>query len=327
MNSLVSILIPIYNTEHWLGETIESALGQTWQNIEVILVDDGSTDHSLAVARRYESGQVKVIAQVNRGQSAAENRALQEAQGDFITYLDADDLLDPAKTERQIHLLENVGPGFVASGEWGRFYTQPTEAEFRPNPLWIDLAPVDWLVLAFEGNLMMHGASWLIPREIAEKAGPWNEKLSLINDFDYFSRVLLASQGTKFCRGAKSYYRSGNANSLSAAKSRSAWESAFLSLTLGTQNLLAVDDSPRTRHACATVFQRFIYDVYPDVPDLQAQALKNVKALGGSNLLPPGGKHFQTLSRLVGWKRAKQIQTWVYARSRGRSSLRANMQA
>jgi len=312
INPLVSIVIPAFNVEAWLAETLESALAQTWQNTEIIIVDDGSTDNTLAVAKTFASSKVKVISQENKGQSAAENRALQEAQGDFIEYLDADDLLAPDKIERQIHLLGDSNSEFVASGEWARFYQSPEEALFISQPLWVDMSPIEWLICAWEGHYMMHGAAWLVPRHIAERAGCWNEKLSLINDFDYFSRILLVSQGVKFCQGARTYYRSGNTNSLSGSKSRKAWESAFLSLELGTNNLLDKEDSLRTRHACTTVFQRFIYEVYPDVPDLQEKAEAKVKQFGGSDLKPSGGPMFQLWSSLVGWKQAKRIQRFAY---------------
>lgn len=312
MPPLVSILIPCYNAEPWLAETLESALAQTWKNTEIIVVDDGSTDGSLAISKQFESAQVKIISQENRGQSASENRALQEAQGDFIQYLDADDLIASDKIERQIRSLADATSKFVASGEWARFYKTPNEAVFTPQPLWADLAPVDWLICAWEGHWMMHGAAWLIPREIAKAAGSWNEELSLINDFDYFSRILLASQGTKFCWGARTYYRSGNMSSLSAEKSRKAWESAFLALDLGTQNLLSSENSPRTRHACATVFQRFIYEIYPNSPDLQVKAEARVTQFGGSEVTPIGGPLFQVLLSLVGWKQAKRMQNFVY---------------
>ncbi len=312
MPSLVSILIPCYNSEQYLAQTIESALAQTWKNIEIIIVDDGSTDNSLAVAKKFESSIVKVIAQENQGQSAAENRAFAESQGDLIEYLDADDLLAPDKIERQIKLLGDSDSPFIASCEWSRFYKSPKEAMFIPQPLWQDLDPVDWLVCAWEEHYMMHGAAWLIPRKIADKAGGWDERLSLINDFDYFSRILLASEGNKFCQGAKTYYRSGNTDSLSGTKSEKARRSQFLSLSLGTSNLLARENNPRTRQACATVFQRFIYEVYLDVPELSQQAATKVKELGGSELQPTGGKMFQLLSKFVGWQQAKKIQRVFY---------------
>ncbi len=318
---LVSILIPCYNSEQWLAETLESALAQTWKNIEVIVVDDGSKDNSIAIAKGFESSKVKVIRQENQGQSAAENRALQEAQGDLIQYLDADDLLSPDKIERQIKLIGDSNSEFVAAGEWSRFYKSPQEALFIPQPLWNNFAPIDWLICAWENHNMMHGAAWLIPRKISEKAGLWDERLSLINDFDYFSRILLASQGVRFCWGAKTYYRSGNSGSLSGSKSRSAWESAFLSLDKGTSNLLARENSPRTRQVCATVFKRFIYEVYPDVSDLAEKAEAKVQQFGGSNLKPTGGPIFQSLSRFMGWKQAKQIQNWVYQYGYGEAAL------
>lgn len=318
---LVSILIPCYNCEQWLAETLKSALAQIWENIEVIVVDDGSKDNSFAIAKGFESSRVKVIRQENQGQSAAENRSLQEAQGDFLQYLDADDLLSPDKIERQIKLLGDSNSEFVAAGEWSRFYKSPQEALFIPQPLWADFDSIDWLICAWENHYMMHGAAWLIPRKIAERAGSWDARLSLINDFDYFSRILLASQGVKFCWGAKTYYRSGNPGSLSGSKSRKAWESAFLSLDKGTTNLIAAENSSRTRQVCATVFQRFIYEVYPDVPDLAQKAEAKVQQFGGSNLQPTGGPIFQSLSRFLGWKQAKRIQNWVYQYGYGEAAL------
>ena len=313
MNPLVSILIPCYNSEQWLAETIESALAQTWKNLEIIIVEDGSTDHSLAVAKSFESSMVKVFSQENQGASAARNNALKECQGDFIQYLDADDLLAPDKIELQLQLLQkNPTSNVVASGEWARFYHNPQEALFIPQSLWQNMPAVDWLVCAWENHLMMHPGAWLVPRKISDKAGIWNEDLSLNDDGEYFARVILASEGVKFCQGAKTYYRSGNAGSLSGTKSAKARQSEFLSLSLGTSNLLARENSPRTRHACASVFQRFIYEVYPDVPELSQQAVAKVKDLGGSNLQPTGGNMFQVLSKFIGWQQAKKIQTLFY---------------
>lgn len=312
MKPLVSILIAAYNAEPWIAETLVSALNQTWQNIEIIVVDDGSTDRTLEIAQQFASDRVKVIHQANQGQSAAENRALQAAQGDFIQYLDADDLLAPDKVERQVALSNESNSECVIACEWARFYHSPGEAEFVAQPLWADFTPVDWLILAWENHWMMHGASWLIPRSIVDQAGLWTEELSLINDFDYFSRVLLASQGVQFCWGAKTYYRSGNSGSLSGTKSDKAWQSAFRSLELGTQNLLAAENSARTRHACATVFQRFIYEAYPQVPHLQTQASAYVQEFGGADEVPIGSPLFQLLSGLVGWQQAKRIKDILY---------------
>lgn len=313
MEPLVSIIIPSYNAAPWIEETLESALKQNWKNTEIIVVDDGSTDASLEIAKKFISRGVKVFSQTNKGASAARNKGFQESQGEFIQYLDADDLLAPDKIERQLKILgSDRHSNYIASGEWARFYQNPEEALFIAQFLWQDMSPVDWLVNAWENHLMMHPAAWLVPRQIAERAGLWNESLSLNDDGEYFCRVLLASQGVKFCQGAKSYYRSGNSTSLSGSKSRRAWESAFLAMELGTSNLLATEDSPRTRHACATVFQRFIYEVYPDVPDFQKKAQQKVEKFGGSDLPASGGPMFKLLSSYLGWQRAKKMQKLFY---------------
>jgi glycosyltransferase involved in cell wall biosynthesis len=313
MPPLVSILIPCYNAEKWVASALESAIAQTWSNTEIIVINDGSTDSSLQVARTFESQTVKIITQLNQGASAARNRAFLECQGDFIQYLDADDLLSPDKIERQIKLLcleENIG--HVAAGEWARFRNSQTEANFLPETVWKDMAPIDWLICSWEGGGMMHPAAWLVPRVVADKAGLWNESLSLDDDGEYFCRVLLASEGVKFCKRAKSYYRSGITASLSGIRTRHALESSLSAIELWTSHLLAQENSFRTQHACATSFQRFIYAIYPTFPDLVRQAEANVQALGGSNLKPDGGRLFQILTNTLGWRSAKHLQNQFY---------------
>jgi glycosyltransferase involved in cell wall biosynthesis len=96
MKPLVSILIPSYNAQEFIGETLTSAVAQTWPRKEIIVVDDGSTDHTRAIADRFGSRQVKVVAQEHQGASAARNRAFSLSQGDYIQWLDADDSLPHA---------------------------------------------------------------------------------------------------------------------------------------------------------------------------------------------------------------------------------------
>jgi glycosyltransferase involved in cell wall biosynthesis len=312
MSPLVSILIPCYNAEQWLAETLRSALAQTWSNKEIIVIDDGSCDRSFAIAQTFVSSGIKVIQQPNRGASAARNRALAEAQGEFIQYLDADDLLAPDKIERQVNDLGSRRDCVVA-GEWARFHYHPDEATFTPELLWREMTPIEWLVCAWEECKMMHPAAWLVPRAIAQQAGEWNEALSLNDDGEYFCRIILASRVIKFCWGARSYYRSGLSHSLSGSKSTKAWQSLWRSLKLDCDRLLQVENSPRTRHACATRFQRFIYDIYPAVPDLRQQAAKRITQLGGSDLQPEGSPSFRRLATVLGWQSAKRIQQWVHS--------------
>src|SRR5690349_3364422 len=142
MQPKISVLIPAYNAEALLADTIRAVLDQTWTNKEIIIIDDGSTDNTLALAKSFASANVKVIAQENRGQSAAENRAFAEAQGDLLEYLDADDLLAPDKLEVQVRRLAECGHDCIASCRWGRFYETPADAWFVREPFWTDMGPV-----------------------------------------------------------------------------------------------------------------------------------------------------------------------------------------
>ena len=94
---LISVVIPFYNAQSWLAETLNSVLSQSWRNVEVILVNDGSTDESVEIATGYLSKSVCLLHQDNRGACAARNFGLRTAQGEFVQFLDADDLLHPQK--------------------------------------------------------------------------------------------------------------------------------------------------------------------------------------------------------------------------------------
>ena len=101
MKPLVSILIAAYNAQEWIGYTLQSAVAQTWSRKEIIVVDDGSTDETGDIARQFVPQGVRVIARPNGGLSSALNLAYKHSQGDYIQFLDADDLLAPDKIERQ----------------------------------------------------------------------------------------------------------------------------------------------------------------------------------------------------------------------------------
>src|SRR5215469_10459942 len=122
MQPLVSILIPAYNAEEWIADTIQSAIAQTWQRKEIIVVDDGSSDRTAEVARRFVSKEVAIISTENQGAAAARNHAFQLSQGNYIQWLDADDLLSPDKIEHQLVALREVSNDrMLLSCPWGNF--------------------------------------------------------------------------------------------------------------------------------------------------------------------------------------------------------------
>jgi glycosyltransferase involved in cell wall biosynthesis len=312
---LVSILIPCHNAAPWLAQTLESALGQTWPHQEIIVVDDGSSDSSQAIARGFEARGVKVVVQANRGAATARNHALQHAQGEFIQFLDADDLISPDKISAQANLLATRPPGTVASCAWGRFTDDPEMATFVDDEVCHDFAPIDFLILAAGTGAMMHPSAWLVPRAVAERAGPWDESLTLNDDGEYFCRVLLASQGLAFTPGARSYYRSGLPGSLSRRRDERSRQSLFHSLERIEQSLRAHEDSPRARRAAANHYQRFLHEFFPFPRELMHVARQRIIALGGADFSKPAmGPRTAALARFVGWKNVWRIKYWLCRR-------------
>ena len=102
MQPLVSILVPAYNAEGTIALTLTSAVRQTWSQKEIIVVDDGSRDNTRAVAETFAADNVRVVSQKNQGASAARNAAFALSRGDYVQWLDADDLMSPNKIAAQL---------------------------------------------------------------------------------------------------------------------------------------------------------------------------------------------------------------------------------
>ncbi|RLD48330.1 MAG: glycosyltransferase family 2 protein, partial [Bacteroidetes bacterium] len=164
-NKLVSILIPVYNAENWLEETIQSALNQAWDNTEIIIVDDGSTDNSPEIARSFASDKVQVISQKNAGAAAARNRAFAASKGYYIQKQDADDLLAPEKIEKQMVRLQKESETTVASGPFDYFTGEPVNRITKADHAYRDYKnPLDWLVESMQKQDMFPPLVWLTPR-------------------------------------------------------------------------------------------------------------------------------------------------------------------
>jgi glycosyltransferase involved in cell wall biosynthesis len=242
--ALVSILIPAFNAARWIEATLRSALAQTWRRTEIIVVDDGSSDATPHIARRHASTSCKVVTQENRGAAAARNAALSLAQGDWIQYLDADDLLAPDKVAQQLRrAADDACCGSLLSAAWGRFLHTPKCARFQPDSLWTDLAPTEWIVRKFQHNVFMTPGAWLVSRTLSHRAGPWDERLSMDDDGEYAARLVAHSERVCFVPEATCYYRVGNPGSLSGRRSEQALESLLLSMSLGIEHLLGLERS------------------------------------------------------------------------------------
>jgi glycosyltransferase involved in cell wall biosynthesis len=308
---LVSILIPAYNAEKWIRQAIASALGQTWSHKEVIVVDDGSTDGTLGIAREFEPRSVKVVTQDNRGASAARNKAFSLSTGDFIQWLDADDLLAPDKIEAQMRCASGGKDGLrLFSSPYGVFYHRQKKAKFVPSSLWQDQKPIDWFIRSFSEHLWMHPAGWLVTRRLTELAGPWDERLSMDDDGEYFARVVAQSEDIVFVNEAKCYYRQSSFRQLSKNFSEKALDSRFLSTKLKIRCFLSLEDSDRTKTACIALLQANRPYFYPEKTDLLRQMNTLVLELGGNLESLEFNKRFSPMQALLGPRWGKKARTF-----------------
>jgi glycosyltransferase involved in cell wall biosynthesis len=310
MKPLVSILIPAYNAERWISYTIQSAIAQTWPRKEIIVVDDGSRDRTAEVGRRFASKEVAVVSIPNQGAAAARNLAFGLSRGEYIQWLDADDLLVPDKIERQLAAVgEGGGEQILLSSSWAPFYYRTRQARFIHTSLCQDLSPVEWLLRKMGENLHMQTATWLTSRELAEAAGPWDTRLDCDDDGEYFCRVLLASKGTRFVPDVGVFYRVTACNRLSyIGTSNRKKEAMLLSMKLHMQYLRSLEESGRVRMACLVYMQNWYENFYPDRPDLVAELERLAKQLQGKLESPCLRWKYAWMKHLFGWQGAKWAQ-------------------
>ncbi len=176
-NPLVSVILPVFNGEGFVGQALHSALCQTYGNLEIIVVDDGSTDGTRAVveACARDDARVRLITQANAGVARARNRAIAESHGEFIAPLDADDLWEPSKIERQVHrMLEAGGQTGLVYAWW--VWIDREGAVLDRSPRWIIEGEALEMLLrvVFIGNASVP----LFRRSCLVEAGGYNETLA-----------------------------------------------------------------------------------------------------------------------------------------------------
>lgn len=182
---LISVVIPSYNYARYLGEAIDSALGQTYPNVEVVIVDNSSTDNTLEVLRSY-GDRVRWFQQPNQGVSGSRNRGIMESRGELIAFMDADDVWLPEKLTRQVELLSNPRVGMVYCG------LQYIDAQGKPLEQSINGLRgrvLKKLALLEPPGVPACGSSALIRRECFDKVGGFDRELSISADWDMWRRI------------------------------------------------------------------------------------------------------------------------------------------
>jgi glycosyltransferase involved in cell wall biosynthesis len=190
---LVSAIIPTYNRAHIIGEAVESALAQTYPNLEVIVVDDGSKDDTLARLQKF-GDKIRVISQANAGPAAARNRGMEAARGEFIAFLDSDDIWLPEKTERQVDLLQRAGASVPCclsnilmkwkAGDRLSFDIAWLKPEAEEG-VWLNADEV------LATRMVLFNQGIMIRRDVLQKIGGFDEKIRYLEDVEYPLRLSL----------------------------------------------------------------------------------------------------------------------------------------
>lgn len=189
---LVTVAIPAYNAASTLDETLLSVRRQTYRDLEILVVDDGSTDATASVAQRHADAdaRVQLIRQNNAGVSAARNKALAGANGALFATVDADDIWHPTKVERQVRSMLNDGRKIVLSYTWFAYIDERSVVLSTAEPN--DEGNV--IARMCRGNLIGNGSSPVMLTRVLRDVGGWDVSLGGGNE-DYKTFFLLAEQG------------------------------------------------------------------------------------------------------------------------------------
>lgn len=213
MSKLVSVIIPCYNAERWIAEAIDSCLNQTCPSVEIIVIDDGSTDNSLEIIKSYSN---KIIWETgeNRGGNHARNRGFALSKGKYIQFLDADDYILSEKIARQAKFLENSGVD-VVYGDWRHRQHLPSGETFLED---IKISGVQEDILAsLLADWWISPACLLFSREIVKNSGGWDESLEVGQDRDFFLSVVMSGANVGYQPGCYSVYRRYGKNTVSSS--------------------------------------------------------------------------------------------------------------
>lgn len=303
---------------------MKSLLAQSYHELEVIMVDDGSTDNSYTLAKQYESSHVFVLQQKNAGAAVARNTGLAIAKGEYIQFLDAGDVLSEEKIAAQVKALDNQ-PGKVAVCNYKQFTTD----EELKNGIYPDQSsfiyssddPQDFLINLWGGKGAMNFIQtncWLVPIQIIEKSGGWRAYRCPDDDGEFFARVLLASEGIVYVPGVYNYYHitPGGVNQLSRSGNPTYLKNVLLTIDLKHRYLLNKGNHPQLRKAIASQYLRFAVDQFPAQKLLSAIAYKRYKALHEQVKVPVlGGRIIEFIKQVFGWRMARLTRYYLRGRS------------
>ena len=306
MDQLVSVIVPMFNAERWIEEALASVEAQTYprDRIEIIVVDDGSTDTGAEIVARAFP-EVHLLRATNGGPNHARNVGTRAARGDFLQYLDADDLLVRDKLTRQVQALENTGAD-VAYGDWQGLVLQ-ADSTFGPGDV-MQRKMEDAPEIALLVDFWCPPAAYLFHRGIVEKVGGWNERLPAIRDARIALDCALHHAVFTYCRGITAYYRI-HAHQLAMRRDPAAFSADCF------RNACELEDwfqkhgglTEKRRAALIKVFEQVARATYETNRDTFEAAYEMLERLSPNGYVPSRPKRLVLASKFVGYRRAEAL--------------------
>lgn len=183
--SHISVVIPTYNAEKTIQETVFSVQSQTFSDIEIIIINDGSTDRTLEIIQNISDSRIKVFSYKNRGLPTARNRGIAQATGEFISFIDADDLWTPDKLERQLAALESHPEAGIAYS-WTQLIDEQGHFLHRYHPVFFE---GDVYTEILVNNFVSNGSNILVRKETVLSVGEFDSTLKSCEDWDFYIRL------------------------------------------------------------------------------------------------------------------------------------------
>ncbi|KOP24131.1 glycosyl transferase family 2 [Hapalosiphon sp. MRB220] len=303
-SKLVSVIIPCFNAERWLKEAIDSCLQQTYPNLEILVIDDGSTDNSLEIIKTY-GNQVIWKSLPHQGGNHVRNYAFRLSQGEYIQYLDADDYILPEKIARQVDFLEATG-GDVVYGDW-RYKHHYLDGTSFLGPIQIAKMQTD-ILESLLANWWTAVASLLYRRSAVENSSGWDENLLAAQDRDFFLSVVMSGAKVGYQPGCYAVYRRyGNVTVSTFSKSR--WIECQSLVLQKAQKWLTQSNKLTMKYRCALALSYF---------ELARESLKvdysmYLHFLEKTLILSPNFKHqskritYNLIQNILGFRHTERI--------------------
>jgi len=310
----------VFNCSVFLNKAINEVMRQTYSNIELIIVDDQSTDDSFLIANKFVSDTCKVIQQKNAGAAVARNTGLKFASGTYIQFLDADDYISADKIEKQVEALAdriNViavcnYASFINDGE-----IKGLKSVDQSSFIYSSNNPSDFLINLLgangkESNFIQTNC-WLIPRAIIDKSGPWRNYRCPDDDGEFFSRVILSSEKIIYVPDILNFYRRQNNDyKLSSNSSKKYVQNTLLSIDLKFKYLKSIHSSSKLNMAFAKQYFDFAVYNYPSNILFSKIAFRKYKQLNQKVVLPLlGGKCVEMFIKIFGWRFVRLLKYYL----------------